>query len=83
MGCAVAWPAAQAQSADWPNKPVRVVIPFSSGGATDLLGRALGNELGKIGKQSVVIVNCTGAGGAVAAELVAKAPARRRAARWW
>lgn len=75
MGCAVAWPAAQAQSADWPNKPVRVVIPFSSGGATDLLGRALGNELGKIWKQSVVIDNRTGAGGAVAAELVAKAPA--------
>lgn len=83
MGCAVAWPAAQAQSADWPNKPVRVVIPFSSGGATDLLGRALGNELGKIGKQSVVIDNRTGAGGAVAAELVAKALARRRADRWW
>ena len=75
IGLAVAWPAAQAQSGDWPNKPVRVVIPFSSGGATDLLGRALGNELAKIWKQSVVIDNRTGAGGAVAAELVAKAPA--------
>lgn len=75
IGCAVAWPTAQAQSGDWPNRPVRVVIPFSAGGATDLLGRALSHELGKIWKQTVVVDNRTGAGGAVAADLVAKSPA--------
>lgn len=75
IGIAMAWPAAQAQSGDWPNKPVRVVVPFSAGGATDLLGRALGHELGKLWKQSVVIDNRAGAGGALGAQLVAKATA--------
>lgn len=65
---------AQAQTTDWPSKPVKLVIPFAAGGATDLLGRALGNELGKVWKQSVIVDNRTGAGGAVAAEMVAKSP---------
>lgn len=64
----------KAKAAEWPEKPVRIVIPFAAGGATDLLGRSLGNELGKIWKQAVVVDNRTGAGGAVGADMVAKAP---------
>lgn len=60
---------------EWPKQPVRLVVPFSAGGATDLLGRALANELGKIWKQSVVVDNRPGAGGALGAEIVSKSPA--------
>ncbi len=64
-----------AQTTPWPDKPVRIVVPFSAGGATDLLGRALAVELGKIWKQPVIVDNRPGAGGALGAELVAKSPA--------
>lgn len=63
-----------ATAAEWPDKPVKIVVPFAAGGATDLLGRALANELGKIWKQSVIVDNRPGAGGALGAEVVAKSP---------
>lgn len=63
-----------ASASEWPDRPVKIVIPFAAGGATDLLGRALANELGKIWKQSVIVDNRPGAGGALGAEVVAKAP---------
>jgi tripartite-type tricarboxylate transporter receptor subunit TctC len=66
-------PAARAQA--WPDKAVRMVIPFSTGGATDLLGRSLAVELGKFWNQAVVVDNRPGAGGGLGAEIVAKAPA--------
>ncbi|NPC57750.1 Bug family tripartite tricarboxylate transporter substrate binding protein [Caenimonas soli] len=63
-----------ASANEWPKQPVKLVVPFSAGGATDLLGRALANELGKIWKQSVVVDNRPGAGGALGAEIVSKSP---------
>lgn len=71
----MAFGSVDASAAEWPEKPVKLVIPFAAGGATDLLGRALASELGKIWKQSVIVDNRSGAGGAVGAELVAKASA--------
>ena len=65
---------AQAQSA-WPNKPVRIVVPFAPGGTTDLLARAMAPELQKAFAQAFVIDNRTGAGGNVGADIVAKSPA--------
>ena len=62
-----------AHAEEWPTKPVRLVVPFAAGGATDLLGRALAVELGRQWKQTVVVDNRPGAGGAVGAEAVAKA----------
>jgi len=51
----------------YPNKPIRLVIPFGAGGITDVVGRLIGQRLGEELKQSVVIDNRAGAGGSIAA----------------
>jgi tripartite-type tricarboxylate transporter receptor subunit TctC len=56
----------------FPEKPIRLVIGFTSGGPSDILARALGQKLGERWNQQVVIENRPGAGGNVAAEAVAK-----------
>ena len=66
---------AQTSAAAYPNKPIRLVVPFTPGGSTDILARAIGQELGKAWGQSVVIDNVAGAGGGIGADKVAKAPA--------
>jgi len=63
---------AMAQSA-WPSRPVRIVVPFTAGGTTDVVARVVGQKLGELWNQSVVIENRAGAGGNVGAEVVAKA----------
>ena len=60
-----------AQSA-YPAKPVRIVVPFTPGGSSDILARAVGQELSKALGQSFVIENVPGAGGSLGAEKVAK-----------
>ncbi len=65
---------AGAQSA-WPNKPVRMVVPFAPGGTTDILARAVAPELSRAFGQQFVVDNRAGAGGNVGADIVAKAPA--------
>jgi tripartite-type tricarboxylate transporter receptor subunit TctC len=65
----------QAQDASaYPNKPIRLVVPFTPGGSTDILGRTIGQQLGKAWGQSVIIDNVPGAGGSIGADKVAKAP---------
>jgi len=64
---------AAAQS--FPSKPMRIVVPFTPGGSTDVLARAIGLELGKALGQPVVVENVPGAGGSLGAEKVARAPA--------
>jgi tripartite-type tricarboxylate transporter receptor subunit TctC len=57
----------------WPNRPVRLVVPFPPGGPADALGRVLADQLNKIWGQPVVIENRGGAGGNLGAEVVARA----------
>ena len=61
--------------ANYPAKPIRLVVPFTPGGSTDILARAIGLELTKAWGQPVVIENVPGAGGSIGADKVAKAPA--------
>lgn len=71
-----ALPAAHAQTADanWPNKPIRWVVPFPPGGAMDAIARTLGEKAGKSLGQPFVIENKPGAGGNIGADYVAKQP---------
>ncbi len=57
----------------WPSKPVKLVVPFAAGGATDVVARLLAQKLTDAWGQSVIIENRTGAGGNIGADSVAKA----------
>jgi tripartite-type tricarboxylate transporter receptor subunit TctC len=63
---------AQAQDT-WPNRPVRVVVPFTPGGTTDILARAMASELQQALGQPFVVENRGGAGGTLGSEVVARA----------
>ena len=62
-----AWPQA------YPAKPVRIVVPFSPGGSTDVTARILAQKLSEAWRQQVIVDNRTGAGGNIGADVVAKA----------
>jgi tripartite-type tricarboxylate transporter receptor subunit TctC len=65
---------ARAQSGDYPNRPIKVIVPFSPGGAVDGPMRAIAEQLGRRLKQQVIIENRPGAGATIGSEVVAKAP---------
>lgn len=67
-------PSTGAQSA-WPTRPVKIVVPFSPGGATDALARGVAAELSRAFSQPFVVENRGGAGGNLGAGIVAKSPA--------
>jgi tripartite-type tricarboxylate transporter receptor subunit TctC len=62
---------ASAQHA-WPDKPVKIVVPFAAGGTTDILARAIAPELSRAFGQQFIVDNRAGAGGNVGADIVAK-----------
>jgi tripartite-type tricarboxylate transporter receptor subunit TctC len=68
-------PDALAQATSWPEKPVKLILPYAPGGATDLIGRPWADKLGQVMGQQFVIENRGGAGGMIGTEAAAKAPA--------
>ncbi len=67
-------PTARAQ-ADYPNKPVKIIVVFPPGGTSDVLARVLAEELGKSLKQPFIVENIGGAGGTIGTERALKMPA--------
>jgi tripartite-type tricarboxylate transporter receptor subunit TctC len=64
--------AAHAHAQTYPNKPIRIVVPYAAGGTSDILARQIGPRLSEAWSQPVVIENRTGANGNVGADFVAK-----------
>ncbi len=62
-----------AMAQDYPARPIRIIVPFTPGAGTDIVGRAVALSLNEAWKQSVVVDNRPGAGGTIAGEMVAKA----------
>ena len=73
--CAMASPALWAQTDAWPNKSVKVIVPYGAGGGTDILARLVSQKLGPALGTTLVIENRGGAGGSVGSEVAARAPA--------
>ena len=66
---------AQAQSTDWPSKPIRLIVPFPAGGPTDLVAREAANILREEFKQTVIVDNTPGGNGTLGHAVLAKSPA--------
>ncbi len=60
---------------DYPNKPVRFVVPYAPGGSSDIFARTLGQKLADAMRQPFIIDNRPGAGGMVGTDVLAKSPA--------
>ena len=73
LAIAAVWTTQTAQAQNYPSKPIRLVVPFTPGGSSDILARAVGQKLTEAWGQPVLIDNVPGAGGSVGADRVAKA----------
>ena len=70
--CCMGWPLAIAAQ-DFPNQPMRLIVPFPAGGPADSIARYMGQAMSEAMKQTVVIDNRAGAGGVIGLDMVAKA----------
>ncbi len=68
-------PRARAQAETWPNRPIRFIVPFTAGGANDLMGRAAAEGVTRALGQQVIVENKPGSGTVLGTEYVARAPA--------
>src|SRR5258705_2276500 len=67
--------AGAASAQEFPNRPIRIVVPFPPGGAADIISRTLAQPLPRVFGQNIVVENRAGANTAIGAEVVARAPA--------
>jgi len=77
LGLAIGWAAlavAGTATAAYPERPIRILTPFSAGSVTDVIARTIGSSLSEAWGQPVVVDNRAGAGGVIASEIVAKSP---------
>ena len=72
LGLLAAALAAPARAQDFPSRPIRMVVPYPPGGASDVIARLLAGPMGEALGQSIVVENRAGANGGIAAELVAR-----------
>src|SRR4051812_40218413 len=72
LGVALLSPAV-AQAQDFPNKPIRLIVPFPPGGPNDIIARVVSKRMGEILKQNIIIDNRGGQGGVLGTDVVAKA----------
>jgi tripartite-type tricarboxylate transporter receptor subunit TctC len=72
-GAATAWPIA-ARAQDWPNRPVRFIVPLAAGGGLDFVARVIGEHMSRELHQQVFIENRTGAGGTIGIDTAIKSP---------
>ena len=73
LAIAMAFTASTARAAEYPTRPIKLVVPYAAGGPTDVLARLVADYLGRDLKQATVVENKPGAQGAIAAELVSRA----------
>jgi tripartite-type tricarboxylate transporter receptor subunit TctC len=73
-GLLVALTTSVAAQSDYPNRPVRMIIPFPPGGSNDVVGRMIATRLGDVLGKQIVVDNRGGAGGVIGTEIVSKAP---------
>ena len=71
--CAAALFGTAAQAQNYPGKPIRLVVPFPAGGATDIFARAVSQKLGEKLGTTIVVDNKPGAGGTIGSDIAAKA----------
>ncbi len=75
LACSLLMPLVAAAQGNWPEKPVRLIVPYPPGGGTDVIARIVQARLGQALGQSIVIENRGGAGGSVGTEAVSRAAA--------
>src|SRR4249919_2454030 len=75
MGCALLVASMHLAAQSYPAKPVRILVGFAAGGATDIAGRLIAQKLTEATGQSFIVENRPGASGLIASEQVAKSPA--------
>src|SRR5471030_2905881 len=70
----VSWIPSGVSAQDYPNKPVRVIVPYAAGGGADLLARLVGQQLGERLKQTVIVENQGGGSNTIGMRTVAASP---------
>ena len=73
MAAAAGWPGLGQAQSNYPNRPIKLIIPFPPGGSTDIVGRLMASRLGQPLGQTVVVDNRGGAGGTIGAAEIARA----------